>query len=160
MYPPDLTLKKDTFGTREQTGGKQEADRRPHLPLLSLRANRRQDRRRRSLSNVETVFPVVGGLSSTALQSAPAGRAGLSHTRLCPSRASLLSKPGCNCALNSRCFRLFGFLIFPVLCWFLPYGNVTQPSLHTRPLDREPPSPPHPIPSRASQSARLGPLPY
>ena len=115
MYPPDLTLKKDTFGTWEQTGGEQEADRRPHHPLLSLRANRQQDRRRRSLSNVETGFPVVGELSCTALRSAPAGRAGPSHTRLCLSRASLLSKPGCNCASNSCCFCLWVFNISSVV---------------------------------------------
>ena len=51
-----------------------------------------------------------------------------------------------------------GFLIFPALCWFLPYGNVTQPSLHICPLAREPPSPlpiPFPLGHHRARAWRL-----
>ena len=113
-------------------------DGRPHHPLL--RASRRQDQGRRSLSNTETGFLRSVGWRPPRSGALPPGRAELSHTRPCLSRASLLSKPGCNCTLNSCCFCLFWFLIFPVLCWCLPYGNVSQPSLHICPLALEPPS--------------------
>ena len=51
-----------------------------------------------------------------------------------------------------------GFLIFPALCWFLPYGNVTQPSLHICPLAHEPPSPlPIPFPLGHHRAPGLAP---
>ena len=114
MYPPDLTLQKYTFGTREQTGGEQEADRRPHHPLLSLRANRRQARRRRSLSNVETGFPVVGGCPP------PRSRALLPEGQGCLTRDFVCLKHHCYrslgvTALNSCCFCLWVFNISTVV---------------------------------------------
>ena len=131
-------------------------DGRPHHPLL--RASRRQDRGRHSLSNTETGFLRSVGWRPPRSGALPPRRAGPSHTRPCLCRASLLSKPGCNCTLNSCCFCLFWFLIFPVLCWCLPYGNVSQPSLHICPLAFEPPSSlPAPFPHSHHRVAGLAP---
>ena len=51
------------------------------------------------------------------------------------------------------------------MCWFLPYVNMSQPQVHTRPLPPEPPShlPPHPTshmllpPARGNQGALSAP---
>ena len=60
-------------------------------------------------------------------------------------------------SLLSDCF--FFYLednCFTMLCWFLPFNNVSQPQVYTCPLPLEPPS----HPSRLSQSTRLSSLCY
>ena len=56
------------------------------------------------------------------------------------------------------CTEFFCFLVFTVLCWFLPCTN--QPELYICLLPLEPPSHPPSHPSRSSQSVRLGSLCY
>ena len=134
-------------------------DGRPHHPLL--RASRRQDRGRHSLSNTETGFLRSVGWRPPRSGALPPGRAGPSHTRPCLCRASLLSKPGCNCTLNSCCF-------LPLLVFNFS-SAVLVPSIrqcesafvtHMSPGFQASFLSPRPIPSQSPQSGRLGSLHY